>query len=403
MGLFGRKPEPVAGCAEKYGFPDPHRIAGLLLREVGLSEPDVAIARRDYYAGQDNVYHYALNSAVTHIWSHSQMNNRPVDTSISPGPERGDYRHLMDRWCYPWVEEFGASEPEMIRMLAGKICPGGRAFGRPVEAEFWPDAVELWRGVLEEHPGLIPARTSPRSNDLAPLEESSGPVETALFAFRSGQREAGVALIEQTCSASPSNTGALALAAYELHCRGGSEHEFGQGTGYLERLERLAPHSRALNSLKAINSLTSDLLSSQAHLENAHAGEPGPSPAVDLMLYTLADIAASEAMHQILVTPAGEQLRIAPTRRMRGVILLLEKRPAEALAEFRAGVDEAIETATALPDGIFSPADHRKYVANLRRDCRSGQWLALLDLGREEEAANIQADGQALYQAEYGG
>lgn len=398
MGLFSKKPEPVEGCAARYGFPDPHRIAVLLLEDAGYSEHEVRSLRADYYAGADNVYHVAVTVAMTHIWSHTQLKSRPVDQTITMGAERGDFSPMLDRWCHPLTSVLGT---ERIQILAGKICPGGTYYGRPVEAEYWPEALRLWHEELAQNPQVTAPGSTAQNPEPLDAELLDAGVDLALDAFRSGERATGLDLVERVCAQRPSDVSALALAAYELRMRADSEHEFNRGTGYLRRLEQVAPESTVLHSLKAIASLTSDLTQGPDHLKAAKSGVPGTSAEVDLLLFTLADLAASEASYQIMIATPGEDLRLTVTHRMKGVILLLEKRSEEALAEFRAGIDDADTRWANVPTRVVPLADRPKCVANLRRDCRFGQWLALLDLGRLEEAAEVLADARARYQHEY--
>lgn len=409
MGILGRKPEPVEGCAQKYGFPDPHRIAVLLLQYAGYSEVEIEAARTDYYAGVDNVYDLAVKAGLAHIWGHSQMKDRPVDYSITAEGERGDYRGMLDQWCYPWVQRFGKSQPETIRLLGARMCPGGTFHGRPVDAELWPEALRLWDDALREHPqerpyraGIQPDQT-PQGRPAHPDDDANDGLDAgaALATIRSGERAAGIRALERICAADPSDTGALALAAYELKLRAANEEEFNRGARYLARLEKVAPNARSLHCLKAIDALTDNVTKCQEHFTQAQSGTPSTSADVDLMLHTIADIATGEANYQIVTAQVGQTFRYTVTHRLKAIVLLLQRQPAEAAAEFHAGVEDAGSSTEAVPTRLLPIAERGKYAANIRRDCRFGEWQSLLDLGSYAEAAAVLESARSAYARDY--
>ena len=205
-------------------------------------------------------------------------------------------------------------------------------------------------------------------------------------AFRSGHGIEGRELLAAFLRDYPQHPEALALAAYEMQVRAANGEEHVEGQGYFEQLRLVAPNSSVFHCVTAFVCLLQQPVEAAQTYDLAKTSSQQPETDIGIEMLILADVAASEAQFQILCTETGETLRMVVTPRTRALIRLFQREHDLAMAEFRAGAEQAHDLVTNLVKYPLDSAGVARLSLNVWRDCLLGEAMTLADLGQRDEA-----------------
>ena len=215
---------------------------------------------------------------------------------------------------------------------------------------------------------------------------SSSILNDTAAAFRTGHGAEGRQRLASFLEEYPGHPEALALGAYEMQVRASSSEEHAEGQQYLEHLRNVAPNSSALHCVTAFVDLLQEPVEAAGSYGLAKASPQQPETDIGIEMLILADVASSEAQFQILCNETGSMFQQVVTPRIRALIRLFQREHDLALAEFRAGAEQAHDLVGALVKYPLDPAGVARLSLNVWRDCLMGEAMTLADLGQRDEA-----------------
>lgn len=208
---------------------------------------------------------------------------------------------------------------------------------------------------------------------------------TVANAFRTGRDDArtglGLYLVEH-----PDDPEALALAAYEMQVRAGSQEEHDQGQQYFDRLHNTAADSSSYHSVVTFANIDVDVVEAAQGYGRANRASLQPQTPIGVEMLILADVVASEGQFQVLCTEPGQTPILTITPRRRAIIHLFRREHDQALDAFRQGAAEATEWVAGHVRYPFTSAQASRLALNVWRDCLLGEAMTLVDLGQREES-----------------